>query len=173
MSDRMTKTIDGISFTIRKIPALTALRLDKQVIQLVLPVIKSLTNIGDIDMDADISKLNFSQFGSMFDVVAESLSKMPDEQFQNFFLSLFDRVQAKKEGHPAVQLNDENSLDIFEQMLTIYKLAIEVMKFNKFSVFGLVAGGSVIPETSGSESETTDNQKNSEKSEQSAVLRMS
>lgn len=173
MSDRITKTIDGISFTIRKIPALTALRLDKQVIQLVLPVIKSLSGISNIDMDTDISKLNFSQFGNMFDVVAESLSKMPDENFQQFFLSLFDRVQAKKTGHQAVQLNDENSFDIFDSMLTIYKLAVEVMKYNKFSVFGLVVGGNVTTETNGSESEITDSKENSEKSEQSEILKMS
>lgn len=170
--EKITKRIDGIDFVIRRIPGRVALRLDKQVIQLVLPAVKGLKSLSGVDLDSEISDFDFQALGPILDIVSESLSSLPEEEYVYFFTRLFETVQAKAPGKPAIQMDSEESFDIFDNMLTIYKLALAVMRFNKFSVFGVVAGGFETPPIITSEEETAANKNHSGKSEESGSLRI-
>lgn len=138
-------TIDGIQFIMHPLSALTALRLDKQLLQLLLPIVSGLKGaIGKdgkpITLDTDV---DLSSIFPIFEVVADSLGKMSESQFESFIVSLFNTVQAIAPGQPAIELRESGALDkVFEKPLTIYKLAFEVMKFNSFTPFEVAGAGS-------------------------------
>ena len=54
-------TISGIKFILKKLPTLQALRLDKKVIQLILPALGGLTSLKgvlkNVNLDTDLSEI--------------------------------------------------------------------------------------------------------------------
>lgn len=129
MLDIQNVTIDGMEFQLVPLPSLKAARLDKKVISILAPVFGTVKSLDD---EIDISKV--------VDVVMDALSKLSDEEYEKFIIDLCSGVTCHKPGQPPVQLMGENINELFRGALkTLYKLMYEVMKYNKFSPFALMA----------------------------------
>jgi hypothetical protein len=125
--------IDGIEFQLRSIPILSALKLDKKVVSLLLPL---LGGVEDISLDAKID------IGKGVNAIAEVLGKMPDVEFEKFVIDMLSSTVAMVPGEGAQDISAGNFNTIFAgRLMTVYKLLWEVMKFNKFSPFVLAEGG--------------------------------
>lgn len=150
-------TIDGIEFSIYKLPLLEAMTLDKKVTELLLPILSGLTNLSKLNLDEDLTNIDLSQFGGLFSLVSEAIGKMNENEFISFVQKMCKTTQAVKPGLPPVELSDYNSFDkVMDSPLTVYKLLLEIMRVNKFSPFELAGAGlgTKIMSTFGKETET-------------------
>ena len=158
-----TKIIDGITIQMQLMPALKAAVLDKKVVCLLAPALGGAIKSQGLDTELDLE--------TIINNVSAGLSNMSDEDYEDFLIRMFSLVTATRPGVGAYVLNEIDSINkIFEKkLLSIYKVLIEVMKYNGFSVFGLVEGGlgnlgmSILNtqsekiETSGKKLETSEN----------------
>jgi hypothetical protein len=154
--------LDGKEFVLNPLKILKALCLDKKLMSLLLP---SIGGMESFSLDSDIN------LGTIFQEVGKSLERMKDTDLQAFFLDLFATTQVIIPGKEAIEINASTMDTVFSgSLLTIYKLAFEVMKHNKFSPFVLVEGGSAMEKISGLLNQTSQQkpkQEDSEKSEDS------
>ena len=147
-------TIAGIKFILKKLPTLTALRLDKKVVQIILPALGGLSNlkgvIKNINLDTDLSNINpadldLSKLGNIFQLFSECLMSMSDNEYEKFLQEMVQSTQAIAPGVGAIDLGDAGSLEQLDiSPVSMYKLLYEIMQFNKFSPFELVVGGNGI-----------------------------
>lgn len=129
--DSKTIEIDGVSFVLYPIPVLKVMKLDKQLITMLLP---SIPDMSDIDQEID--------FGSILKNFSESLSNLSEKDYLSFVMDLLSKTQAQAPGSPAVEFTSEETLNLFQGRLsTLYKLLFEIMKYNKFTPFELASGG--------------------------------
>ena len=129
-----TIEIDGIQFQITLMPALKAAVLDRKVNVMLIPTLSGVMEKEDLDAEIDLNML--------IQNLGDGLMKLSDAEYENLITSLLSSVTAVgNEG--AMQLNTTDNINkIFgKKLITIYKLIFEVMKFNGFSVFGLVGDG--------------------------------
>lgn len=136
MIEPITKTIDGMKFNFKPLPAMKAIKLDKKVVTLIMPVLggfKELSLDAKVDMEVIAKGLG------------EALGNITDEDFEKLTLDLLSGVVYLEEGK-APQEIDANVVNLIFQgkLMSLYKLMFEVMRYNKFSPFGLVEGGSVM-----------------------------
>lgn len=131
--------IDEMKFQLIPLKALEAVTLDKKVLELLLP---ALGGIQDLSLDANIDMEVLSRG------VTEALSNFDDEKTLGLILNLLKNVTYIESGKPPRGLNDQEVInDVFRgKHFTIFKLMFEVMKFNKFTPFVLVAGGGNLTE---------------------------
>jgi hypothetical protein len=128
-------TIDGIDFQLNPLPIFTALTLDKKVISLLLPALRDMNGM---NLETEI------KMGSILEALGASLDKMTDDETVKFFTDLFKGVIAIPSNQPPEELNSDGFNKIFQgKLITIYKLAGEVMKYNKFTPFVLLQAGGV------------------------------
>jgi len=154
-----TVRINNIDFVINKLPALLALRLDKIVIQMLIPVLGS---VDGLNLDAEINPT------MMFSTLSDCLSNLSEDDFTRFFKDLFSTIQVRKDNNNYYELTDDAAFNkTFEDTITIYRLAFEVMKFNKFSPFALAGGGNLMSKITGLKEVSKSVEENSEKSEMS------
>jgi hypothetical protein len=123
--------IDGMKFQMYPLKGFTALRLDKKVVTLLLPVLGGLDNL---DKQIDLK--------TVFNGFAESLEKLSDVEFQKFVSDLLSTTQYLPEGKPPQEITPDVIDSAFRgKILVIYKLLFEVMGYNQFTPFVLVGGG--------------------------------
>lgn len=137
MIEPKTIIIDKIKFYLQPLRPLKAIRLDKQVLALCIPAFGGVEDLS-LDSEIDLSKLTQG--------ISTALQKMEDDVFEKFIKDLFSGACVIEKESPPEELTEEVINRIFRggKMLTMYKLAFEIMKFNKFTPFELVEGGSVI-----------------------------
>lgn len=126
--------LDGLSFNIQPLPALTAMRLDKKVLTVVLPAISGFKNLS-LDAELDLEALSRG--------ISEALGRLPDSDFETLVIDLLACVIYMPKGETPVELTSIQQINaVFcGQIILIYKLLFEVMRFNKFSPFALLEGG--------------------------------
>ena len=126
--------IDGLNFQTRPIPPLLALRLDKKIVYLVLPIFK---NIKSLDVDATLD------IGAITETLSKSLESLGDEEFENFIVNMFSTTVCTPEGGAPLGLNEKKNIDIVfvGRLFSVYKLLWELMSYNKFSPFVIAGGG--------------------------------
>lgn len=162
MIEPKTITIDGMEFNLRPLPIMKALKLDKRVVTILLPV---LGGVKEFSLDAKVD------LKTMADGVAESLSRMENKDFEELVIDLLSGVIYLEPGKGAQEITLDIINRIFQGKLsTVYKLMFEVMKFNKFSPFELVAGGNVMNKILISASTMQEEKKNGNKLEKSGNL---
>ena len=135
--------LGGLSFMLQPLPALTAMRLDKRVLTVVLPAISGFKNLS-LDTELDLGLLSRA--------LSEALGRLPDTDFENLVTDLLSCVVYLPKGESPIELTSIQSINaIFcGEIVLIYKLLFEVMRFNKFSPFALLEGGGMsILKTSG------------------------
>lgn len=154
--------LDGMKFQLQPLPSLKALRLDKKVIELVVPVIGG---IKEFSLDAEIDLEAVSK------AFSESLGRMRDDEFEKLVADLLSSVLYLPIGGTPQELNPEVINQVFRGKISlIYKLAFQVMRYNKFSPFELVGGGNVISKILSSTEQTKTQKKSGSKLETSAGL---
>ncbi len=131
MLEVKTIQVDDIQCQLTPIPILKVARLDKKVISILAPILGTVKNLDD-----DIN------MGQVVNAVMEALSNFSNEEYENFILDLCSTVVCVMPGKPPTELTRENIDKIFNGRLkSLYKLMYEVMKYNKFTPFDLMAGG--------------------------------
>jgi len=131
----LTKEIDGIKFNIHQMPALQAAVLDRRIICMMASTVGGMLEDGNLDKDLDLKNL--------LNNLSSGLASLSNEEYEEFIVRMLSNVTAATPGQAPVSLASVDGINkVFKQkILTIYKLVIEVMRFNGFSVFGLVEGG--------------------------------
>jgi len=130
--------IEGLRFYTQPLPAFTAVKLDKKVIQLALPVLNGLSDFS-MESEVDIEAITAG--------VSESLTKLTDEDFENFILKLLSATtyQGTADAPANSEITKSSVNEIFQgRILGLYKVLLEVMRFNRFSPFELMGDGSAI-----------------------------
>lgn len=128
--------IDGMLFYMQPLPALTAARLDKRVITLILP------SFGDLDKNS-LESLADMDMGVLLSKFSKSLESIEDSSFTDLIIQLFRGTQYMSDDNAQPQDMDEEKINhLFRaKLITLYKVMFEVMRFNKFTPFELVGGG--------------------------------
>lgn len=121
--------LDGRQFKLNPLKGFKAMRLDKKVVSLLLPVLK-----GVKDLDSEIN------IGEALGGFSQALDDMKDSEYEKFVVDLLSCVQYFPEGKPPIEL-DRTTIDneFMGNSLLLYKLMFEVMKYNQFSPFALVS----------------------------------
>lgn len=129
--------IDGIEFIINHFPALKASFLEKEIYNILLPVISPLLSggVGDSILDSEIN----------FDVISKGFSAglgtMSEERYTDLICRLLKNTSAITDT--GVQELTKPVIDklFIGKSFTIYKLIFEICKHNQFMLFQLVGGG--------------------------------
>jgi hypothetical protein len=162
MLENEKKTIDGLNFQLQPIPPLEAIKLDKRVGTLFLPIISGFKKL-DMDAEVDLEKIASG--------ISKALNEMSGEDFKKLIIDLFQTTSYLPDGASPEMLTAEAINRVFlGKTNVIYKLAFEIMKYNKFSPFVLVGGGNVMKKILGSSQQENQQKKNSEKSEKQGNL---
>lgn len=159
MLEPKDEVIDEMKFNFSPLPALVVLKLDKKIISLLAP---ALGGLDKISLDTKIDLKVISQG------IGNALASLNDEETERFILNLFSTTtHVPEDGKTQPQvISKEVFDDIFRlKIQTVYKLAFAVMKYNKFSPFGLVAGGNVMNKIRTSLEKTKKEKKNGNKLE--------
>lgn len=131
--------IDGHEFTIYDMPTIDKMKLDKRVVSLIAPALSGLEGAESLDFDID--------FKAMAQAISSALKELSDNDFENLILKLFSNVQYKKNNQVYEFRNKENINKFDGKIMSLYKLAIEVMRFYEFTPFALAADGSAMTKT--------------------------
>lgn len=123
--------INGKIFKMSPLPALLALKLDKKVISLILPIFGE---VKSLDQELEL--------GDMLKVLSNSLNTMSDQDFEKFIVDMLSTTIYMKDHSPPEHITRDKINLIFQSdIITIYKLVFEIMRYNKFSPFELVGDG--------------------------------
>lgn len=153
MNDVTKINIDGIDFQIHTMSALKAAVLDRKILAIILPAVSGMAEEG---LDTEIT------YAGLLNNLGEGLLKLKDAEYEELLIQMFSKVTAVKPGKAPAQLDNEQAInEIFSgSIMTIYKLVLEVMKHNGFSVFGLAGDGFLTGITSISNTGTPATEKN-------------
>lgn len=130
--------LDGVEFHIQPFKGMQALKLERKVTILLLPIFSSifseginLSNIMDLDLD-------FNKIGKG---MQDGIGNLSDSEFEDLVLSMLRNTQTTYDKRP--EFINETVFDaVFTgKLFLVYKLIFEVMKVNKFSFLELVGGG--------------------------------
>ena len=121
---------DELEFQLTPIPVMHALVLDKQIVSLLLPAMSGFAGLDTIDMSETVGELS------------GALQKMGDKEFQKFVIALTATTIFIPAGGAPVELNENKINEIFSgRLFSLYKLLLEIMRYNRFSPFELIGGG--------------------------------
>lgn len=143
------KTIDGMAFQFIPMAVLKASRLDKRVLALLAPVVGSLSGL-DLDSEVDADRLARG--------VASALQSMDDQAFTSLLRDTLDTVVYLPEGMAPLNLGNENAINqaFTGRLDTLYKVVVEVMRYNRFTPFALLGTFGNLAQTLGlSEAKST------------------
>lgn len=120
-------------FQLLPLPVMKAIKLDKRVAALAAPVIAPLLDKGSEEV---------VDLGALGNAVAAALQSLPDSSFEELLRELVRTATYLPFGGAPVALIDDKSLDeaFSGDLVGLYRLAVEVMKFNKFSFFAGAGG---------------------------------
>lgn len=142
--DTITKEIDGVVFYISQSPGRKVLFIEKQTVDLILPIIGKVIPSGD-EKDESKSFMDIDLSGAIY-AFKDVLSGLSNKEFEEYIFSMLEYTKAEVvnvKGKTIVELKDRSMFDIVftgVSTLTLYKLLFEVMKVNRFAFFELVGG---------------------------------
>lgn len=136
-------TLDGERFYMQPLPLLRALCLDKKILTLIAPIVGSM-DLSGISLDAEI------EFDKIFESASTVLGKLSDEEFEKLVLDLLRSTLYIPEGETQQEITSKVLNTVFSgNLLLIYKLMFEVMRFNKFTPFAMAGGGNLTSKIGG------------------------
>ena len=159
-----TKTIDGVKFQFQPLPVLKAARLDKRVLALIAPV---LGGFKGLNMDSNMADLDLEAVARG---VALALQTLPDTEFTGLLRECLETVVYLPEGAAPAPLGTEEAMgQVFTGRLDLlYRVVVEVMRFNRFTPFALLELGGGLRQILGSNGETAKVKKGGLKLDRSA-----
>jgi len=137
MLDKKEITIGENIFELSPLKGRKALRLDRKVVTLLLPVFKGI-DMKDMSMNALQSNIDL---GAIVDGITEGLGKMSEQEYSDFIEELLSTVIVKPKGVAPAQMSGEVLDTLCLPPIDTYKLLFEVMRYNKFTPFALGLGG--------------------------------
>jgi hypothetical protein len=164
----------GKQFQLYPIPAMKALRLDRQTLKFLAPLLPRLSELqsklkgklatapqaaegdpnkpetqGDGQVAQALSNRDLGAvLGEMSGMISDMLSALDDDTFMEYAKSMLDHAAYLHQGKP-MQLNSEQAWDIAFQgePYLIYNLLFNIMRYNNFSPFALVGFGAKTEKT--------------------------
>jgi len=131
MLESKTIDINEMKFVLNPLKGFKALKLDKKLISLVLPL---LNGVEDMDKEIDLGKALGGLSGA--------LDGLPESEYEIFVGDLISTVQFLPADKPPVEMTIKIIDEYFQgEMMTIYQLMFKVMEYNKFTPFVLVSNG--------------------------------
>jgi len=131
MQEIFNLEVDGIKFQCLPLPLTTRLRLDKQLLTLLSPMAGKVMNVG-------------SKLTAAVEAMPEVLQSLPDADFLNLIGLTLSTTTAITPAMGALNLDDEMNRDkVFADLLTLYKLLMEIWRKNKLTVFAIAANHSI------------------------------
>ena len=128
--ERKDVEIDGLQFEIIAMPTLNAMVLDKRLSTLLIPAISGIKDLKE-DTKVDL-KL-------MAEALATALGGLSADEFEKMLIDLLAYTRYKDDR--AYDMNKEIINSKFRRKGTVlYRLILEVMKFNNFIPFELLGG---------------------------------
>ena len=122
MTEPKDVEIDGLKFQLRPIKPLLALRLDKKLVSLLLPVFKDIKNL---DTNFDL--------GSIFNALSGSLETLSDDDFEKFIVDMFSTTIHLSDTDGVLEVTKDKLDTIFVgKLFSIYKLLWEIMEYIYF-----------------------------------------
>lgn len=123
--------IGEMEFQLNPLKGFTAIKLDKKVVSLLIPLFKGVT---DLDSTIDL--------GKSIDGIGKALDSMKEIEFEKFTIDLLSTTILLLDGKPPMEIN-KTVIDIEFQgnSIIFYQLLFEVMKYNKFTPFVLASVG--------------------------------
>lgn len=119
--------LDGMKFQLNPLKGFKALRLDKKVVSLCMPLIEG---VQSMDEDIDLSKALTG--------LTSAIDNMKDADYEKFVTELLSTTIYIPTGAPPVEITPAVIDDHFQGASTVvYKLMFEVMKYNQFTPFVL------------------------------------
>lgn len=144
------KTIGGVKFQLTPLPVLKAARLDKQVLALIAPV---LGGFKGLSLEAELADMDLEV---MARGVSMALQTLPDSAFTGLLRECLESVDYLPEGATPTNLGSEDAMgSVFSGRLDLlYKVVLEVMRFNRFTPFALVEAGGGLLKIAGSKKDS-------------------
>ena len=132
MLEPLTKTIDGLDFQFLPMDPFKALELDKQTNALLAPLLGGIS----LGMDDEVSVEGLARGVSL------ALQQQGNKDFVQLFRELFSTVTVVVPGQGAHPASSATGASVFQgNIMLMYKVAFEVMRYNKFLPFGLIQLG--------------------------------
>ena len=133
MNDPKTIELDGMRFQMHPMPALKALRLDRRLLTMLIPVLEGVT---DLSADAEID------LGKLAAGINTGLDQLSDTEFVTFMTELLSTTIYLPNGGSPIELDEHQIDQVFQTKLTtLYTLAFEVARYLKFTPFAFFAVG--------------------------------
>lgn len=129
--------VDEMKFILHPLPAMRAMKLDKRVLTMLVPIFGGLK---------DVSLESVIDFEALSKGLSEALQSLSDKEFEILIMDLLSTTVYLSPNAAPAQIDSVQVFDsIFQgRMLTLYKLLFEIMRFNKFSPFAVLGDGSGI-----------------------------
>lgn len=138
MLEPLSKNIDGIDFQFLPMDPFKALELDKQTNTLLAPLLGGLALGGDDEVSVE----------GLARGVSLALQQQGNKEFVALFRDLFTTVTVVVPSQGAHPAGSPTGLSVFQgNLILMYKVAFEVMRYNKFLPFGLLQLGPGIMRT--------------------------
>jgi hypothetical protein len=158
-----TVELAGAKFQMHPIPPLEALKLDKEVISVMAPIINGLSGVIGSALSGDMSEDSMDQkFSNALETsldikdiisgVQQGLDSMDPDSFVIFIKKLFHNCTVSIPGFQPLELSSEDAInETFTRLglVNVYKLAFEVMRYNKFSPFAVLEATGLQGKTDG------------------------
>lgn len=123
--------INEMSFVLNPLRGFKALKLDKKIVSLLLPLIDG---IESLDKEIDLGKALGGLSGA--------LDNLPEADYEKFVGELLSTVQFLPAEEPPLEMSIAVIDKYFQgELMTVYQLMFKVMEFNKFTPFVLVSNG--------------------------------
>lgn len=152
MLQPQNKTIGGKTFQFLPMPALKAARLDKKVLTALTPLLSSLTDVKSVASAALGEEGGSGDMAGIATGLTQCLQALDDSSFASLLRELLEHVTYLPNGQAPMPLGNESTIDLVfvGDLATMYQVAVEVMRYNKFTPFGLADIGGSLLQTVGS-----------------------
>lgn len=169
MLQPQNKTIGNKTFQFLPMPALKAARLDKKVLTALTPLLASLSDVKALAATAS-DEGDSGDLSGIATGLTQCLQALDDSSFASLLRELLEHVTYLPNGQAPMPLGNESTIDLVfvGDLSTMYQVAVEVMRYNKFTPFGLADIGGSLLQTVGSVKPSASTKKSGLKLAQSA-----
>lgn len=148
MLEPQTKAIGDHEFTFMPLNPFRASVMDKRVISVLVPLLGGLKNLDGADGESE-ELADMIDFAAVADGLSKALMQLPDADLEAMLKELLRSVTVQYTGADgklvAARCDEAKGQFVFMGNLGLmYEVAIEVMRFNKFSPFALLERGSAM-----------------------------
>jgi hypothetical protein len=155
MRDVLNVTIGGMEFQLLPMPIMEAWKWDRKIMQILAPLIKSLSGMKEADVSAEPDsedeevteeKSPDVDFSSVAGAITDALTALSDAELESLVKGM-TKYANRIDCNPPIQLGSNTGVEkafADHGPIEVYKLLFEIARYNKFSPFALAGGGNQI-----------------------------